>query len=63
MKTVIAYLVLLALASIPFAFIVWACYLPILVALPAWGLGGIGLSILAGAAWELHRENRKGMDK
>ena len=63
MKTVIAYLVLLALASIPVAFIVWACYLPILIALPAWGLGGIGLSILAGAAWELHRENRNGRDK
>lgn len=63
MKTVIAYIVLLLMASLPVAFIVWACYLPILIALPVWGLGGIGLSILAGAAWELHRENRKGMDK
>ena len=63
MKTVIAYLVLLALASLPVAFIVWACYLPILIALPAWGLGGIGISILIGAAWELHKENRMGRDK
>lgn len=58
MKTAIAYLVLLALASLPVAFIVWACYLPVLVAVPAWGLGGIGISIVAGAAWELHRENK-----
>lgn len=55
MKTAIAYLVLLALASLPVAFIVWACYLPILVALPAWGIGGIGLSIVVAAAWDFHR--------
>lgn len=59
MKTAIAYLVLLVLSAFPTAFIVWACYLPILAALPAWGLGGIGLAILVGAAWELHKESRR----
>lgn len=59
MRNLISYLVLLVLSSIPTAFAVWACYLPILVALPAWGLSAIGLSILAGAAWSIHKEGGK----
>lgn len=55
MKTFIAHLILLAFASLPTGLMVWACYLPILVAVPAWGIGLIGVSILALAAWELHK--------
>lgn len=58
MKTFIAHLILLASASLPVGLMVWAYYLPILVAVPAWGIGLIGVSILALAVWELHKKNR-----
>ena len=60
MKNFMSYLFLLLFGTVPTGLGIWACYLPLLVALPVWGLAGVGISILVGAAWAIHRESKEG---